>query len=115
MKAITTNRARYYSRKRASQKSEQVSITLPHQLIKDIDELALDVGGISRSEVIKDILNKVIYDDDHLNEIYPFEEEREEIVNQVVKASVADDLEPDPKQYKESAKDAPQDVMKAYQ
>lgn len=59
--------------KRRLLKSEKISITLPQWIIEDVDELSDDVG-ITRSEVIADILRHVLRDEDLLNEIYPFEE-----------------------------------------
>jgi len=59
--------------KRRLLKSEKISITLPQWIIEDVDELSADVG-ITRSEVIADILRHVLRDEELLNEIYPFEE-----------------------------------------
>lgn len=59
--------------KRRLLKSEKISITLPQWIIEDVDELSADVG-ITRSEVIADILRHVLRDEELLDEIYPFEE-----------------------------------------
>lgn len=59
--------------KRRLLKSEKISITLPQWIIEDVDELSADVG-ITRSEVIADILRHVLRDEELLNDIYPCEE-----------------------------------------
>jgi metal-responsive CopG/Arc/MetJ family transcriptional regulator len=58
-------------------KSQKVTITLPEYVVEDIDDLSEEVG-ITRSEVICDILRAVLKDKEILNEIFPFEDEGNE-------------------------------------
>ena len=64
---------------RLSWRTEKVSITLPKRIVQAVDGVADEVE-ISRSEVIADILERVISNEDLLNEIYPSDEgdEKEE-------------------------------------
>lgn len=58
-------------------KAEKVTVSMPHYMVEDIDELAEDIG-ISRSEVIQDILREVLRNEGMMNIIYPLEKEEEE-------------------------------------
>jgi metal-responsive CopG/Arc/MetJ family transcriptional regulator len=55
----------------------RVSITLPTRVLRNIDDLADEVG-LSRSEVIADLCEYCLDNKEIIDEIYPFEEEEEE-------------------------------------
>lgn len=61
---------------RRSQKIRKIGISMPQSLVSSIDSLADEVG-LSRSEIITDVMEYVFSKPTIVDEIYPVEEEGE--------------------------------------
>jgi metal-responsive CopG/Arc/MetJ family transcriptional regulator len=64
-------------RERRSEKRKQVTITLAAYLLDDIDDLAKETD-LTRSDVIEALLDHCFENDDIIDEVFPYEEDKED-------------------------------------